>query len=98
MMDQIMNYVKPELIVVAIALYLLGMWLKQASFIKDKYIPLVLGITGIFVCGIWVSSTAALSTGQDIMAAVFASITQGILVAGLSTYVNQIIKQSSKKE
>ena len=97
-MDQIMNYVKPELVVVAIVLYFIGMWLKQAAFIKDKYIPLVLGIVGIFVCGIWVMATASFATGQDIASAIFASITQGILVAGLRTYVNQIIKQLNKEE
>lgn len=97
-MDQIMNYVKPELLIVAVVLYFLGMWLKQAAFLKDKYIPLILGITGIFICGIWVISTASLVSGQDIANAVFASITQGILMAGLSTYVNQIFKQLSKNE
>lgn len=97
-MDQIMNYVKPELIVVAIVLYFIGMWLKQAAFIKDKYIPLVLGIVGIFVCGIWVMATASFTTGQDIALAVFTAIVQGILVAGLSTYVNQIFKQLNKDE
>ena len=97
-MEQIMNYVKPELIVVAIALYFLGLWLKQAAFVKDKSIPLVLGIVGIFVCGIWVMATATFSTGQDIALAVFTAIVQGILVAGLSTYVNQIIKQIGKDE
>jgi len=34
----IMSYVRPELLVVAVVLYFLGMWLKQAAFIKDKYI------------------------------------------------------------
>ncbi|MCQ4691199.1 MAG: phage holin family protein [[Clostridium] scindens] len=97
-MEQIMNYIKPELIVVAIALYFLGLWLKQAAFIKDKYIPLVLGIVGIFVCGIWVMATATFATGQDIALALFTAIVQGILVAGLSTYVNQIIKQIGKNE
>lgn len=97
-MEQIMNYVKPELLIVAVVLYFLGMWFKQAAFIKDKYIPLVLGIVGIFVCGIWVTSTATFATGQDILAAIFAAITQGILVAGLSTYVNQIFKQLNKEE
>ena len=90
----IMSYVRPELLVVAVALYFLGMWLKQAAFIKDKYIPLVLGIVGIFVCGIYVASVEAFATAQDI----FAAITQGILVAGLSNYVNQIIKQIGKEE
>ena len=74
------------------------MWLKQAAFIKDKYIPLVLGIVGIFVCGIYVASVAAFTTAQDILSAIFAAITQGILVAGLSNYVNQIIKQIGKEE
>lgn len=94
----IMSYVRPELLVVAVVLYFLGMWLKQADFIKDKYIPLVLGIVGIFVCGIYVVSVAAFATIQDILSAIFAAITQGILVAGLSNYVNQIIKQISKEE
>lgn len=93
-----MNYIKPELIVVAIALYFLGLWLRQAAFIKDKYIPLVLGIVGIFVCGIWVMATATFATGQDIALAVFTAIVQGVLVAGLSTYVNQFIKQLRKDE
>ncbi len=97
-MEQIMNYIKPELIVVAIALYFLGLWLKQAAFIKDKYIPLVLGIVGIFVCGIWVMATATFATGQDIALALFTAIVQGILVAGLSTYANQIVKQIGKNE
>lgn len=97
-MEQIMNYVKPELIVVAVVLYFLGMWLKQASFVKDKYIPLVLGIVGIFVCGIWVASVCRFEDAQAVLAGIFAAITQGILVAGLSTYVNQIVKQVNKPE
>lgn len=94
----IMNFVKPELLIVAIVLYFVGMWLKQSQLLKDKYIPLVLGGVGIFVCAIWVCATSQFATGQDIALAVFASITQGVLVAGLSTYVNQLIKQAGKIE
>lgn len=97
-MEQIMNYVKPELIVVAVVLYFIGMGLKQAQAVKDKYIPLILGGIGIVLCAIWVLATCTLSTGQDIAMAVFTSIVQGVLVAGLSTYVNQIIKQIGKTE
>lgn len=97
-MEQIMNYVKPELVIVAIVLYFLGMWFKQAAFVKDKYIPLVLGIIGIFVCGIWVMANASFATAQDIALAIFTAIVQGIMVAGLSTYVNQLIKQAGKSE
>ena len=97
-MEQIMNYVKPELIIVAIVLYFLGMGLKQAQAVKDKYIPLILGGVSIVLCAIWVLATSEVCTGQQAAMAVFTAVTQGILVAGLSNYVNQIIKQTQKTE
>ena len=97
-MEQIMNYVKPELIVVAVVLYFLGLGVKQSQTIKDKYIPLVNGVVGIVLCGVYVLATSSCHTGQEIAMAIFTAITQGVLVAGLSTYVNQIIKQTGKPE
>ena len=97
-MEQILNYVKPELIVVAVVLYFIGIGFKKTEAIPDKYIPLILGGIGIVLCAIWVLATCPLDTGQNIAMAVFTAIIQGIIVAGLSTYVNQIIKQSQKTE
>lgn len=97
-MEQIMEYVKPELIVVAVVLYFLGQGLKNSQTLKDKYIPIINGAVGILLCGIFVLATSGCHTGQEAAMAVFTAITQGILVAGLSTYVDQIIKQSNKTE
>lgn len=97
-MEQIMNYVKPELVVVALVLYFVGVWLKNSETIADKYIPIILGVIGIVICGIYVIATCSLSGVQNVAMAVFTAIVQGILVAGLSTYVNQIIKQVNKEE
>lgn len=97
-MTQIINYVKPELVVVAIVLYFIGMWLKKAETVTDKYIPIILGMIGIVICGIYVVATCSLSDVQNIAMAIFTAVVQGILVAGLSTYVNQIIKQIGKDE
>ena len=94
----IMNYIKPELIVVAIVLYFIGLGIKKAQKIKDKYIPLILGVCGIVLATIWVFANSPIGTTQEILMAVFTSIVQGILVAGLSTYVNQLIKQIGKNE
>ena len=91
-MEQIMNYIKPELIVVAVVLYFVGMWLKKAQAVKDKYIPLILGGIGIVLCAIWVLATSTIGTGQD------TAVVQGILVAGVSTYINQIVKQAGNEE
>lgn len=91
-----MNYVKPELIVAAVVLYFIGAALKKSQTVKDKYIPLILGAFGIVICAVYVTATCRFETAQEIAMAVFTAVTQGILVAGLSTYVNQIVKQSQK--
>jgi hypothetical protein len=98
MMEEILRYVKPELIVVALVLYLLGQGIKQSQTIKDKYIPLINGAVGIILCGIYIFAISETDTIQKIAMAVFSAMTQGILVAGLSTYINQLIKQWGKSE
>lgn len=98
-MEQIItNYVKPELLVLVIVLYFLGMGVKHAQTIKDKYIPYILGVCGCLLSAVYVIATCPLGNMQEIAMAVFTAIVQGILVAGLSTYVNQIIKQTKKTE
>jgi len=97
-MEQIMNYVKPELLIVAAVLYFVGNWMKKSEAVSDKYIPSINGLIGIVICALYVVATCTCSTGQEMAMAVFTAITQGILVAGLSTYVNQIIKQAGKEE
>ena len=82
-MEQIMNYVKPELLIVAVVLYFIGMSIKKSEVIPDKYIPAILGALGILICGIYVIATCAISGAQEIAMAIFTAITQGILVAGL---------------
>lgn len=65
-MEQIINYIKPELIVVAIVLYFVGMGLKQTQTVKDKYIPVILGATGILLATIYVIATCPIGTMQEI--------------------------------
>ncbi len=97
-MNQIINYIKPELIIVAVVLYLLGQGIKQSQTIKDKYIPLINGAAGIVLCGVYVMAKCEVHTVQEIAMSVFTALTQGILVAGLSTYVNQLIKQTGRSD
>lgn len=94
----ILNYVKPELIVVSVVLYFIGMAIKKSETVKNNYIPYILGLVGILLCGIWVFANSTMETVQEALMAVFTAIVQGVLVAGLSTYVNQLIKQAKKNE
>lgn len=92
------DYIKPELVVVAIVCYFIGMGLKSTTLVKDKLIPAILGIVAIILSCIYVIATTALVTPQDWAMALFTGLTQGILMAGLSTYVNQMVKQLEKEE
>ena len=65
---------------------------------KNKYIPLILGGISMVLCAVWVMATSEIETAKEGAMAVFTAVTQGILVAGLSNYVNQIIKQTQKTE
>lgn len=91
------EYIKSELLVLIPVLYLIGMGLKKSK-IPDRWIPLILGVSGVLLAAIWILSTADIHGIQDWLAGVFTAITQGILLAGASVYANQIYVQRNKEE
>lgn len=93
----VMNFVKPELLILVPVLYTIGLGIKKSN-VTDKYIPFILGVVSIFLSTLWVISTSDIKNWQDAVYAVFISITQGILTAGASVYVNQLYIQSKKNE
>lgn len=94
----IIEYIKPELLVLIPVLYFIGMGLKNMMLPKDKYIPVVLAAVGVVLAAVYVLATSDITGVKDGAMAVFTAIVQGILCAGCSVYVNQVIKQSGKKE
>lgn len=71
-------------------LYVIGMAIKNTEAIKDKFIPLILGGASIVLAFLMLITSGA----TDILSCIVAAVTQGVLCAGASVYVNQIIKQS----
>ena len=97
-MDSITQYITPELLILIPVLYFIGKGIKVTETIKDKYIPLILGASSVVLAVVWVLATTPLSTWQDGLMAAFTALVQGVLCAGCSVYVDQIIKQSNKEE
>lgn len=91
------EYIKSELLVLVPVLYIIGLGLKKSKM-KDKWIPLVLGLIGIVLSAVWVFATGQIENVRDVAAAFFTSVTQGILAAGASVYANQIYLQAKKEE
>lgn len=96
-MEQIVDYIKPELVVAAVALYFIGAGLKRAKAVEDRFIPLILGGIGIALSAVYVLAVSPINSLREAAMALFTAVVQGILAAGASTYVNQIIKQANKK-
>lgn len=97
-LELVKEYIKPELLSVAIVLFFIGKGIKSSELIKDKYIPIILGTFGIIISSIYIIATSEINGYQSILMAIFTSIIQGILVAGLSVYVNENISQLKKEE
>jgi hypothetical protein len=93
----VMNFIKPELLILVPVLYVIGMGIKKSK-ISDNYIPLILGVVSVFLSTLWVIATSDIKSWQDAMQAIFISVTQGVLTAGASVYVNQLYIQSKKDE
>lgn len=91
------EFIKPELLILIPVLYIVGLGLKKSK-LRDNLIPLVLGGISIILSAAWVIATSNISTLNDVAYAMFVSITQGILSAGASVYINQIYIQSKKEE
>lgn len=97
-MEQLTEYINPELLVLIPVLYLIGIGFKKSERIRDKDIPLLVGVIGVIFAVLYTVATTSTTGPQDIVMMLFSSITQGILCAGASVYVNQLVKQSSKSE
>lgn len=97
MYEMLKEFIKPELLVLIPVLYLYGIALKKSQ-VADKNIPMILGITSMILCFLFIAATSTINGVKEILMAVFLGITQGVLCAGASVYVNQIIKQAGKDE
>ena len=87
---EIIDYIKPELLLVPVICYLIGIILKKSK-LKDNYIPLIVGVVGIVIGIVYCGLVEGWSFNGVLTGAV-----QGLLCAAASTYVNQVIKQLAK--
>lgn len=91
------DYIKTELLILIPVMYFIGVGLKK-SIMPNKWIPITLGAIAITLSAIWVIATSNILGLREVAAALFTAITQGVLVAGASVYVNQIYVQANKED
>ena len=80
----VLKYITENALILIPALYILGEIVKGIKVIENKWIPLILlpvGVVGAMALGGWTVDSAI----------------QGILVAGVTVYGDQVIKQIAGK-
>lgn len=97
MYDLLKEFIKPELLILIPVLYLFGMALKMSQ-VADKHIPWLLGTASVILSFLFIGATSDISGWQETLLAIFSGLTQGVLCAGASVYVNQLVKQAGKRE
>lgn len=90
------EFIKPELLILIPVLYVIGVGIKKSN-IKNNFIPALLGFISVFLTSLYVYSTTDINGTKDIFASIFIVLTQGVLLAAASVYVNQIFKQVRKE-
>lgn len=90
----ITDYIAPELLLIVPVLWVFGKLLKEAAFVKNKYIPLLLGACGILLAVCYVAGSAE----RFGVTGAFTAVTQGILCAGAAVYGHQLVKQAGRNQ
>ena len=91
-----MELIKPEMLVLAPTLYLVGMALKRAALFDNRYIPLGLGLFGAILGATWLMVFR--DAQYDVVQSLLMGAVQGILCAGMSVYANQLYKQLGEQK
>lgn len=91
------DYIKPELIILIPTLWLIGEIIKKTR-VKKTFIPLFVGISGIVLAGLYVFSHLPSFEIRCVLSAIFASFTQGLLCAGGSVYAHEIVKNIGRNK
>lgn len=83
------DFLQAELLVLVPVLYFIGKTLRFSG-VSEKKIPLLLCLVGTLLSSLDIFSICASKNVEIILMALYATLTQGILVAGISVYMDLI--------
>lgn len=92
------SYIDPGLLVLVPVLYIIGIGLKKMQRFNSAYLPIILGLFGIFLSAMYLFIDLQVNNIKDVIEYIFNSLVQGILAAGASVYFNQVKRQMQENE
>ena len=86
MNEMILNYIVEDGLILIPVLYVIGYIIKQTNILSNRWIPLVLLVIGI-IFSIFLLNDPIVDR-----------VIQGILIAGVTVFIDQVKKQNFEKE
>jgi drug/metabolite transporter (DMT)-like permease len=93
--ELVKEYISPELLILVPVMYFIGLGIKKSK-LKDNLIPLLLGVVSILLTCLYLFATMDYNSVKEVMLVIFSTLTQGVIIAALSVYFNQLYKQLKK--
>ena len=94
-MENLLNFIPENLMILIVAIYVVGIFLKKMNSVPDKYITLILMLFGITFA---VLLDIINSQYKVVLDVAVNGILQGILCWGVAVGINQTTKQLNKEE
>ena len=91
----ITEFVRPELLILGVVLYALGMFLKLLPAFREEWaIPFILLGVSVALCPVYMLVILHLAPVGEV---ILSGVIQGILLAAICVFANQLIKQLVSK-
>ena len=94
-MENLLNFIPENLMILIVAIYVVGVFLKKMNSVPDKYITLILMFFGITFAVLLDIINSQYKVALDVTVN---GILQGTLCWGVAVGVNQTTKQLNKEE
>ena len=95
-MEELTQYIKADFAVLVAVLYCIGRGLKAIQRFPNQFIPLALTFCGIGLACL--SGVSRYASYGNWAAALFEGVVQGVLCAGMSVYLNEVIAHCSSNK
>lgn len=94
-LEQILQYIRPELLILIVFIYALGLFLKKAPWFKNEWtIPFLLLGVGVLFTVLYMGVVLGEGfTGKTVLV----GIIQGVLITALAVFGNELLKQAIVK-
>ena len=91
----ILQFIRPELFILVIFIWCLGLFLKKAPWFTDEWkIPFILLIVAVIFAILYIAIVIGEGFGAPV---IVSAIIQGVIIGALAVFGNEAIKQSFVK-